>query len=108
MAPTAALGRLLEWSKYHFDPALVRAYVKSLGIYPSGSLVRLESGRLAVVREQHPDRMMEPRVLVIYHAEKRHYLPPEELDLSGSGRQDRITGHEAFEDWGIDPRRWLA
>jgi putative nucleotidyltransferase with HDIG domain len=108
MAPTTALGRLLEWSKYHFDPALVRAYVKSIGIYPTGSLVRLESGRLGVVREQHADKMMQPKVLVIYHGEKRYYLPPEEIDLAWSGCQDRISGHEDYADWGIDPKRWIG
>jgi putative nucleotidyltransferase with HDIG domain len=108
MAPTAALGRLLEWSKYHFDPELVRAYVKSIGIYPTGSLVRLESGRLGVVREQHADKMMQPRVLVMYHAEQRYYLPPEEIDLAWSGCQDRITGHEDYDAWEIDPKRWVG
>jgi hypothetical protein len=29
------------------------------------------------------------------------------LDLSWSGCQDRITVHEAFSDWGIDPKRWI-
>ncbi len=108
MAPTAALGRLLEWSKYHFDPALARAYVKCVGIYPTGSLVRLESGRLAVVREQHPDKMMSPKVTLIYHAGHKRYLPPEELDLARCGGRERIVGHEEYEDWGIDPKRWVA
>ncbi len=108
MSPTAALGRLLEWSKYHFDPALVRTYVKCVGIYPTGSLVRLESGRLGVVREQHPDKMMQPRVEVIFHAAHKHYIKPEMIDLAASGQRDRITGHEEFEEWGIDPKRWLA
>ncbi len=108
MAPTAALGRLLEWSKYHFDPALVRTYVKCVGIYPTGSLVRLESGRLAIVREQHGDKMMQPKVTVIFHTEHRRYLPPEDMDLAWSGCRDRITGHEEFEDWGIDPKRWVV
>jgi HD-GYP domain-containing protein (c-di-GMP phosphodiesterase class II) len=107
MAPTAALGRLLEWSRYHFDPVLVKAYVKCVGIYPTGSLVRLESGRLAVVVEQNDENMMQPRLNVIYHAEHHRYLKPEPLDLSWSGCKDRITGHEEYADWHIDPKRWL-
>ena len=108
MAPTAALGRLLEWSKYHFDPELVRAYVKCVGIYPSGSLVRLESGRLGVVLEQHEDKMMQPKVRVIFHAAHKRYLPPEVIDLAWSGCQDKINGHEEFEAWNIDPKRWVG
>lgn len=108
MAPTAALGRLLEWSKYHFDPQLVRAYVKCVGIYPTGSLVRLESGRLGVVLEQHADKMMQPRVRVIFHAEHKRYLLPEDIDLAWPGCVDRISGHEEFEQWNIDPKRWVG
>lgn len=107
MAPTAALGRLLEWSRYHFDPDLVRAYIKSIGIYPTGSLVRLASGRLGVVREQHPEKLMQPKVLVIYHAEKRYYLPPEEIDLSWPGCRETIVGHEDYAAWEIDQARWV-
>lgn len=107
MAPTAALGRLLEWSNFHFDPELVRAYVRAVGIYPTGSLVRLESGRLGVVTEQHQDKPMRPKVRVIFHAKHQRYLPPELLDLAGPGCQDRIVGHEEFADWRIDPQAWL-
>lgn len=107
MSPTAALGRMLEWSKYHFDPKLVRLFVKSVGIYPTGTLVRLKSERLGVVREQHADRLLQPKVLVFYHAAQRYYLEPEEIDLAWPGCQDRIVGHEEYEAWGIDPQRWL-
>ncbi len=51
--------------------------------------------------------MMQPRLLLIYHAAKRHYLKPEPLDLTWPGCLDRITGHEEYESWGIDPMRWL-
>ncbi|MBI5936556.1 MAG: HD-GYP domain-containing protein [Betaproteobacteria bacterium] len=107
MPPTEALGKLLEWSKFHFDPELVRQYIKSIGIYPTGSLVRLESERLGVVMEQHEERAMQPIVKVFYSAKSRHYLPPETIDLSKPSCQDRITGHEAFDAWGIDPAKWL-
>ena len=108
MAPTAALGRLLEWSKFHFDPGLVRSFVRCVGIYPTGSLVRLESGRLGVVMEQHKDKPMLPLVKVIFHAVHQYYLRAELIDLAWPGCLDRIVGHEEFEAWNIDPRRWVA
>jgi hypothetical protein len=86
----------------------VRAYVKSLGIYPTGSLVRLHSGRLGVVIEQHEESMMRPKVRVIFHAEHQRYLPPEVLDLSWPGCLDKITGHEEYDAWNIDPKRWIS
>ena len=107
MPPTAALSRILEWSAYHFDPELVHIFIKSIGIYPTGSLVRLESGRLGVVIEQHPEKLMKPKVKVIFHATHQRYLTPEVLDLSWTGCQDRIISHEAFPDWGIDSKRWI-
>ncbi|MBS0509559.1 MAG: HD-GYP domain-containing protein [Proteobacteria bacterium] len=104
MAPTEALRKLLEWSAMHFKPTLVQAFIRSVGIYPTGSLVRLESRRLAVVQAQHADKPMQPTVKVIFHADGR-YLQPEDVDLRRS--QDRIVGHEDFATWNIDPARWL-
>lgn len=105
MPPTEALRKLLEWSSNHFEPRLVQAFIRSVGIYPTGALVRLESKRLAVVQAQHADKPTLPRVKVIFHT-AGHYLQPEDLDLRRS--QDRIVGHEDFAAWNIDPARWLA
>lgn len=107
MPPTEALKKLLEWSKFHFSPEMVQTFIRTLGIYPSGSLVRLNSNRLGIVLEQNVEKMLQPRVKVFYHAEKQYYLPPEEIDLARPGCQDKIVSHEAFEKWGIDPAKWL-
>ena len=104
LPPTEALRRLLEWSSNHFEPRLVQAFIRSVGIYPTGALVRLESKRLAVVQAQNADKPTLPRVKVIFHT-AGHYLQPEDLDLRRS--QDRIVGHEDFAAWNIDPARWL-
>lgn len=106
MPPTQALRKLLEWSKYHFDPRLVHAFIRSVGIYPSGSLVRLHSDTLAVVQEQRADNLLQPKVLVIYDAKRRCYVTPQLLELHRSN--DRIVEHEDFDAWGIDPARWIA
>lgn len=104
MMPTDAMRKLLEWSKFHFKPELVAAFIRAVGIYPTGSLVRLESRRLAVVQAQNAEQMMQPVVKIVFHT-RGYYLPPETVDLRRS--QDRIVGHEDFAIWNIDPLRWL-
>jgi HD-GYP domain-containing protein (c-di-GMP phosphodiesterase class II) len=106
LQPSEALKKLLEWSSHHFEPQLVHNFIRSIGIYPTGSLVRLESGRLAVVREQNGDDLLHPQVLVVYHAEQRIYLPPEIINLAKT--QDHVVGHEEFSTWKIYPKYWLS
>ena len=105
MPPTEALRKMFEWSKFHFDPKLVQAFIKGVGIYPAGSLVRLESGRMGIVREVVADKLLQPIVKVFYHADSNCYVDPEILDLSAG--QDKIVAHESFEKWGIDQAQWL-
>lgn len=104
MEPHQALRKLLEWSRFHFDPELVRQFIRCVGIYPVGSLVRLESHRLGVVLENGREGLMEPIVRVVMDARWRRFLPAEDVDLSRKvrGRQDRIVGAEPPEQWGID------
>jgi len=105
LAPSDALKKLLEWSEHHFEPKLVHSFIRAIGIYPSGSLVRLASGRLAVVREQNERDLLHPVVQVIFHIGSQCYLPPETIDLARS--QDRVVAHEDFAKWKIDPKPWL-
>ncbi len=105
MPPTQALKKLLEWSSHHFDQQLVQAFIRAIGIYPTGTLVQLESKRLGVVVEQNEGNLLEPVVRVFYHAGKQHYIPPETLNLAKT--QDRIASFENYEKWKIDPYQWL-
>lgn len=102
---TEALGKIFEWSKFHFKPELVQAFVRAIGIYPTGSLVKLASGRLAVVLEQQGNNSMKPRIKVIYSTKQNAFISPEIVDLSKTA--DKIEGHESFTKWGIDPLQWL-
>lgn len=105
MPPTQALKKLLEWSSHHFDQQLVQSFIRAIGIYPTGTLVQLESKRLGVVTEQNEGNLLEPVVRIFYHAGQQHYIPPEIVDLSKV--QDRIGSFESYEKWKIDPYQWL-
>lgn len=98
--PTTVLRRLLEWSKFHFSERLVHQFIRCVGIYPVGTLVRLESGRLGVVMEPGEHDPLHPVVRVVYDAHKGCYIMTRDIDLA-HGSDDRIVGPEAPERWGI-------
>jgi hypothetical protein len=96
--PAESIARMASW-KGHFDPDLFKAFVKSLGIYPVGSLVRLASGRLAVVVEQNPGALTAPLVKVFFSARSNMPVPVQRVDLASG--VDRIVGRESPARWGF-------
>lgn len=96
--PAESIKRMAEW-KGHFDPAIFQAFVKSLGIYPVGSLVRLESGKLGVVIEQGEQSLLKPKVKVFFSTKAQAYIKPETVDLARS--PEKIAGREDAAKWGI-------
>ncbi len=98
--PGESIARMAEWTQQgQFDPQIVHAFVSSLGIYPTGSLVRLQSGRLAVVVEQNPGAMASPHVKVFFSTKAQMPVPPELIDLNHPGCSERITGRESNAVW---------
>jgi HD-GYP domain-containing protein (c-di-GMP phosphodiesterase class II) len=97
--PAESLKKMAEWTNGHLDPKVFQAFVKSLGIYPVGSLVKLASGRLGVVTEQSPSSLLKPLVKVFFSTKSDMRIPPEVLDLSAPHCKDKIVGREDPEQW---------
>ena len=107
----AALRKIYEWSKHHFNQQLVQEFMRCVGIYPVGTLVMLESGRLGVVVEPHDTNLLAPKVNVFFNTRNKVYIKPETIDLSrglGFGGGDKIVGHESPSKWQVDPMRFLT
>ena len=98
--PAHAIAQMATW-KGQFDPEIFSAFVRSLGIYPVGSLVRMESGRLGIVTEHNPDDLLLPQVRVFFSTKSNMPIPTVLLDLSASGETDRILTRESRERWGF-------
>jgi len=97
--PAEAVRRMAEWSRTHFDTALFQAFVKTVGIYPVGSLVRMASGRLGVVIDQRDTSLLTPTVKLFFSTRLQLHIAPEVLDLSRRGTHDRIVSREDPEQW---------
>ena len=109
MPAAEALRNIYEWSKFHLNPQQVHAFLRCVGIYPVGTLVLLESGRLGVVTENNEENLLAPKVNVFFRTQSKTYLKPQEVDLSdsnGAGGNDRILSHEDPAKWRVDPTRF--
>ena len=95
--PSESISRMASW-KGQFDPLVFQHFVRSLGIYPNGSLVRLASGRLAVVMEQNPHALTAPMVKAFFDVAADRAFTPLLLDLS-AGAPDRIVDREPPGRW---------
>ena len=100
-SPAEAIRKMAEWSKGHFDETVFQAFVKTVGIYPTGSLVRLESGRLGVVIEQHPTSLLTPKVKIFFSVTTKSPIIQETIDLSLLVGKDKIICRESPDDWGF-------
>jgi len=97
--PAESLRKMAEWSKGHFDPNVFQAFVKSMGIYPVGSLVRLTSGRIGVVMEQTGKSLTTPSVKVFFSTKSNMRIVPQLIDLSSPNASEKIAARE-------DPAKW--
>lgn len=83
MLPHDAVRRLfLAGEKNQFDKALVESVVRSIGVYPTGSLVRLNTGEQAVVVAVNPQDRLKPRIKVIGGPRGESYASPPCIDLA--------------------------
>jgi HD-GYP domain-containing protein (c-di-GMP phosphodiesterase class II) len=96
--PAESIARMASW-KGHFDPDVFKAFIRSLGIYPNGSLVRMKSDNLAVVVDQNTGNLAKPVVKIMYSLKSQLPVTPRKVDLSAS--QDAIVGRESPEKWGF-------
>jgi putative nucleotidyltransferase with HDIG domain len=97
--PAESLRKMAEWTRGHFDPTVFQAFVKSMGIYPVGSLVRLTSGRIGVVVEQTAKSLTTPRIKVFFSTKSNMRILPQVIDLSQPDTSEKIAGRE-------DPAKW--
>lgn len=91
-----ALRKLYEWSEYHFNKDLTYKFIRSIGVYPIGTCVRLASERIGVVIGSTDDAI-KPVVRVFYDDRQKALVSVHDLDLFKA--DDQVQGYE-------DPKRW--
>jgi hypothetical protein len=85
----AAYQKLLKMEK-EFDFEFIQQIIKSIGIYPPGSLVILKSRRVGIVLGNHGSTV-KPDIKLIYDARLRQHINVTTLSLSKTKETDEIA-----------------
>ncbi len=99
--PGESLKKMASW-KGHFDLEILKAFVKSVGIYPIGSVVLLKSNRLGVVVDQSAKSLLTPIVKVFFSTKSASRIPIKIVDLSKPASNDEVVALDKAENWGIN------
>ncbi|MEZ3500830.1 HD-GYP domain-containing protein [Pantoea sp. KPR_PJ] len=96
--PAEAMHNMLSW-RGHFDNQVLHTFVRAIGIYPVGSLVRLASGRVALVVKAGERSLLRPVVHAFWSLHAQREVKPERIDLGDSFCTDSIIGAEESQLW---------
>ena len=108
LAQHAALQQLYLSRSTLFQAELVEQFMSCLGVYPTGSLVELNTGEVAVVMAQNQARRLRPRIMVLTNAEKTFDSRLQTFDLmmqvsaSDSGEPSFIVRALERNAYGLD------
>jgi HD-GYP domain-containing protein (c-di-GMP phosphodiesterase class II) len=106
--PAEALRKMAQWEG-HFDPRIFQLFVKVIGIYPIGSFVRLQSGKMSVVYQQNSQSLLNPQVNIFFCSKRKAQITLETIDLSDKEVIDKIISVENAKEWGIhDSNKYWA
>jgi hypothetical protein len=97
------LRKIYEWSRFLFKDDLVESFIKTMGIYPVGTLVQLNNGLIGVVIESGRQNALRPTVRIIYDSRRKIHLPPRDINLSDQANLLQIISSESPEKWGLNP-----
>jgi HD-GYP domain-containing protein (c-di-GMP phosphodiesterase class II) len=104
-----ALRQLYQGRDREFQGELVEQFQACLGVYPTGTLVELNTGEVAVVMVQNQSRRLQPRVAIMTNAEKTHLDDFRIVDLmrQAEGVHREIQRTLPAGSYDIDPSEYF-
>ena len=87
-----------------FNQLLVEHFIQCVGIYPTGTLVLLDSEEIGIVCAVNPKKLLRPNVMLLYRDSKTRYTQPFIVDLMENG--DKPGWFKRTIVMPLDSRQW--
>lgn len=105
-----AIAKIYEWRNIDFQEDLVEQFIQCLGVYPTGSIVEMNTGVIGIVLAQNPIRRLKPKVMVILDENKKPCASFQTIDLfqeQPHGKKIEIVRALERGAYGIDPKDYF-
>lgn len=84
MTPHDALKSLYEWMPNNFDSELIQSFIRTIGIYPVGSVVELHSGHIGIVVKLNEQHRLKSVVMLVINRDGEFYSARKLINLASS------------------------
>lgn len=107
-SPYEAVREIYTWRGTLFQSEVVEQFMQVVGVFPTGSLVELNNGAVAVVLAQNDTRRLKPRIMLVLDEKKQRLPQFATLDLMFDSHlkgADKVWIEKGLEPgaYGIDP-----
>ena len=108
-----AVMELNRMAGVQFQQEVVEQFIRAIGMFPTGSLVALNTGEVALVIGQNRQHRLRPRLIVLLDAQHQPLKRSRLLDLSkvpdraGHKKAAWITGGYKTGAFDIDPKEYF-
>jgi len=109
--PEQGVRIMLQKRGTTFNPVLVKAFVNMIGIFPIGTILKLDTGEIAIVMHQTTD-LLRPRVLLLSKCDGSEKEDPNAavslLETEGGRPKRTVIGTIEAVGAGIDIKKYLS
>ncbi len=102
MHPIKAFKILVGESPTAYDKELVEQFIQCLGLYPIGTMVKLNSGKIGLISKLNKSKPLQPFIRVFYNTRLNQAISMEEIDLSKPKHNDHIESCIRPEEYNLD------
>ena len=100
MSSIEAMKNLLAENSLNFDPYVISAFTKIMGIYPVGSIVLLSNGAYGKVTKIRQDVATRPKIKILINSSGKTLDPNQEEEV------DLLFDKQLYIAKGIDPKEF--
>jgi putative nucleotidyltransferase with HDIG domain len=108
LPPDKALAVMLKLIGSDFFPQFFKVFLQTVGVYPPGSFLHLNTGEIAMVQRVQPQTLLQPEIKLLTNPGGSLRTEPEIVNLATAGEMRHIVSLMTPAELGLNPLDFMA